>query len=619
MMRRLLAFGVVLFLLAYVGAGAAYAQTNLAAPDTSVQGLLDLIKDSASNWDSALRGYASSLFWSLATIQFVITFFPVAIRNGDLSEIMGELIRFILTIGFFAALLKYSNTWAQAIVDSFRQAGASAASLGGTGLSPGDMFGTAVELAWTIADVETWNPFSAVAIALSSVIVLLCFVFIAALMAVTLIESYIVINASVLFMGFGGSQWTREYAVALLRYAVAVGAKLFVLTLLVGIVLSSAKTWAGAYNHDDASMWTMVGLGLVCAYLCKTIPDLIQGLITGVSPGGGSNIGSMAAIAAVAATAGAAALAGGAAGGAAGAAGGSAGGGAGGAAGGGAGGGVGPLGGAGGLAQGIKNSLAAPARSGASSAIPEGISSAARSGGQRTGGGVSAPTPAPMENTNMAAQMPGQTPDDATQGQSDTEQDRGAEAQTDGAGTAPATVSGSAASAGQGASSPNTASQFQAPGAPPQAPVIDGADMGQGAASDAPQSDNGTSLPAVTQSGTTEPGQAPAPASDSPQAAGAADKASGKTGSKKRSIAAAAIRGSGMLSALSVPGMESAAGLSIGPGMPSMPKGLDDDPLQESDFAQSADNIIEPHTPPAQDTAREPPAPPVEQSEGDEK
>lgn len=620
MMRRLLAFGVVLFLLAYVGAGAAYAQTNLAAPDTSVQGLLDLIKDSASNWDSALRGYASSLFWSLATIQFVITFFPVAIRNGDLSEIMGELIRFILTIGFFAALLKYSNSWAQAIVDSFRQAGASAASLGGTGLSPGDMFGTAVELAWTIADVETWNPFSAVAIALSSVIVLLCFVFIAALMAVTLIESYIVINASVLFMGFGGSQWTREYAVALLRYAVAVGAKLFVLTLLVGIVLSSAKTWAGAYNHDDASMWTMVGLGLVCAYLCKTIPDLIQGLITGVSPGGGSNIGSMAAIAAVAATAGAAAIAGGAAGGAAGAAGGSAGGGAGGAAGGGAGGGTGPLGGAGGLAQGIKNSLAAPARSGVSSAMPEGISSAARSGGQRTGGGgASAPTPPPADNTSTSPQAPGQTSDDATQGQADTEQDRRAETQADSPDTAPASAAGSATSAGQGASSSNTASQLQAPGAPPQAPTIDGADTGQGAVSDAPQSDNGTSLPSVTQSGTTEPGQAPAPASDSPQADGAANKAGGKAASKKRAIAAAAVRGSGMLSALSVPGMESAAGLSIGPGMPSMPKALDDDPLQESDFAQSDDNIIEPHTPPAQDTAREPPAPPVEQSEGDEK
>ena len=62
----------------------------------------------------------------------------------------------------------------------------------------------------------------------------MCFTFIAALVFVTLVEAYVIINAAVLFMGFGGSQWTREYALAPIRYAVAVGAKLFVLTLIVG-------------------------------------------------------------------------------------------------------------------------------------------------------------------------------------------------------------------------------------------------------------------------------------------------------------------------------------------------------------------------------------------------
>ncbi|MDT9146069.1 type IV secretion system protein, partial [Escherichia coli] len=84
--------------------------------------------------------------------------------------------------------------WAKAIVDSFRIAGASAAGLGTTGLRPGDMFGTAVELAHTINQAETWNPLSAVAIAVSALVVLLCFAFISALMFVTLVESYIVIN-----------------------------------------------------------------------------------------------------------------------------------------------------------------------------------------------------------------------------------------------------------------------------------------------------------------------------------------------------------------------------------------------------------------------------------------
>ena len=73
------------------------------------------------------------------------------------------------------------------------------------------------------------------------------------------------INASVLFMGFGGSQWTREYAISMMRYALAVGAKLFVLTLIVGLIMESTRDWQRAYNHDETSMWTMVGLALICS------------------------------------------------------------------------------------------------------------------------------------------------------------------------------------------------------------------------------------------------------------------------------------------------------------------------------------------------------------------
>src|SRR5687768_15031286 len=271
----------------------------MAAPDlhdasATYSGLLELIRTSANRWSYQLRGYAINLFWGLALIQLVLTFAPLVIKHADFSEIMGELLRFVMTIGFFAALLIYSVEWAEAIINSFRQAGAAAAGVG-VGLRPGDMFGLAVELARTVGNTDTWNPAVAGAVMLSATIILLCFAFIAAFMGLTLIESYIVINASVLFMGLGGLQYTREYAVTMLRYALSVGAKLFVLTLLVGLIMEAARQWQVAYRHDDTSTWTMVGLALGCAYFSKTIPELIQALITGVSPGGGSIIGGMAA------------------------------------------------------------------------------------------------------------------------------------------------------------------------------------------------------------------------------------------------------------------------------------------------------------------------------------
>lgn len=280
--------------------GQAHA-ANLADGSGTMNGLMDLVLKNAGEWHDRLIGYAKTVFWSLATIQLVITFFPLVFRQVDFGEIIGEIIRFILVIGFFYALLIFSREWATDIVDSFRQAGAHAANLNTSTLAPGDMFGLAIELANTIGDVETWNPLTATLVSLSGVIVLLCFAFIAAFMGLTIIESYFVINAAVLFLGFGGSQWTRDYALAIMRYAVSVGAKLFVLTLIVGIIITSSKEWQAAYNQDSASMWTMVGLGLTCAYLAKTIPDMVQGIISGTSSGNGSAIGSMA-VAAMAAS-----------------------------------------------------------------------------------------------------------------------------------------------------------------------------------------------------------------------------------------------------------------------------------------------------------------------------
>ncbi len=289
-----------LFVLAVVGLALVASEASAQAvtqPDAKFDGLLSLIQQNSEQWNSRLLGFALRLFWTLAVIQLVITFFPMVLRQAELGDIAHELVKYILVIGFFYEILAHSTYWANAVIQSFRNAGGAA--IGQTAaMQPSDIFALAVEFANTIGNVHTINPLAAFSITIASACVLLSFAFIAAFMAVTLVESYIVINASVLLLGFGGSQWTREYAIAMLKYAVAVGAKLFVLTLLVGLIAQSAHDWQAAYNHtDNASMWTMVGLGFTCAYLAKTIPDLIQGLISGVSVGGGGALGGMAATA----------------------------------------------------------------------------------------------------------------------------------------------------------------------------------------------------------------------------------------------------------------------------------------------------------------------------------
>lgn len=285
-----------------LSAGSAMAAGDV-TQSNEMNGLLRMLYQAASEWSPRLQGYALRLLASLALIQLVWTFMPLVMKQADLGEVVGELIRFFMVIGFFYAVIEHSVPWATAVVDSFREAAGTASGLG-RALQPGDMFAVAVNFSRTIVEgISLFSPGKAVLIALVGCLVLLCFAFIAAFMFVTLVESYVIINASVIFFGFGGSQWTRDFAIAPLRFVVAVGAKLFVLTLIVGIIVTSAKSWLAAYTNDEASLMTLAGLALVCAYLTKAIPELIGGMISGTSMGGGSALGGMAAAGAAGAAA----------------------------------------------------------------------------------------------------------------------------------------------------------------------------------------------------------------------------------------------------------------------------------------------------------------------------
>lgn len=567
--QQLFIWLVLLALASYLFAGSAMAAPAAAAdlhnPSQSFTGLLDLVQQSAENWDGRLRGYAKTLFWLLASIQFVWTFFPLVFKQADFGEIVGELIRFIMVIGFFYALLMFSADWGRAVIDSFREAGASAAGLGGKGLKPGDIFATAVDLANTVGNVETWNPLTAFMIALSALVVLLCFSFIAAFMGLTLIESYVVINASTLFMGFGASQWTREYALAIVRYAVSVGAKLFVLTLIVGLIVDSAKAWAAAYNSnaDDASMWTMVGLSLACAYLAKTIPELVAGMISGTSSGSGSTLGGMAstALAAAAAAVATVATAGAAAPAAAAAASGA--GGAGAAAGAGAAGAAGAAGGGGGLAGAINSSVAGSAGQGAASAGSMGSAGTGSAGlGSSTGGSTAA---------------------------------KSAGAKVGGAESGGSSATSNAPQASEGVKSAAKQAQKAAQGDKDES---SGAATAQPQA--APQGDSASASKA------TAPAVAPA---DDASKTDAAKESGG--GPSNRQIADGLTRAAGILSAISVPGMEGSAGLNLG-APPEVESGEGEGEGASMEVMDSEpQNVIRPSNAPAAPGAPESPAGPA--------
>jgi type IV secretion system protein TrbL len=252
-----------------------------------------LYNNNATKWQSTLAAFALRLFWILAAIEFTVSFFWLAVRGADLGEWAAELLKQVLFIGFFAALLTNSAAWTKAIIDSFRQAANQAvqASGGNAGIAPSDVFDTGLQIAYKLMDQTSWYAaVTSTGLAIASLVVLITFALITAKMVITLVESYIVISAGVLLMGFGGSSWTKDFAVKTLVYAVSVGAKLFVMQLIVGMGDSLFRDLAANYGNTNADVFIVIGSAIVMLALTMSVPEMVQGLINGSSAGSGGTL-----------------------------------------------------------------------------------------------------------------------------------------------------------------------------------------------------------------------------------------------------------------------------------------------------------------------------------------
>lgn len=289
---------------------------TLASPSAHAQSanVLDQIvtefRTRSAGWEGALQSFAKDTFGILAIIELAWAAFRLAFRGADMSEWLAELVNQILFLGFFFALLENSVTWGQAVVDSFRQAAGAA---GSTGIAPSDVFAAGVQLAAKVmSQMSIWSPAASVGLIVAGLVIEVCFALIAAAMVLALVESYLIISMGVIFMAFGGTRWTKDLAVSTLRYTVSVGAKIFVLQLLVSIGDNLITTWAMTFNDLTASsLCILVGCSIVMLALVKVLPETMQRIINGSSLASGSALVGAAAAVGGATTAFAAGLAGG--------------------------------------------------------------------------------------------------------------------------------------------------------------------------------------------------------------------------------------------------------------------------------------------------------------------
>ena len=181
----------------------------------------------------------------------------------------------------------FRSTWIPAVIQGFSQAGATAAGI--TNLSPTGVFDQGLALANKIlnatADLGLLDGFFASLIAgITALVVVIAFAIIAAQLVVVLVESFIVIGAGILFLGFAGSRWTKFFTERYLSYLASVGVKLFVLYLIMGVGMGIASRWIPILERGGFSpipFFYVMGGSLVFVFLTWHIPSVAGSMMAG--------------------------------------------------------------------------------------------------------------------------------------------------------------------------------------------------------------------------------------------------------------------------------------------------------------------------------------------------
>ncbi|MEO8131287.1 MAG: P-type conjugative transfer protein TrbL, partial [Bryobacteraceae bacterium] len=200
------------------------------------------------------------------------------------------LIRKLMWIGAFYALLIYGRFWIPAITDSFELIGQTAS---GTGpMAPSDVFTRGIDIAGALMATSSTAAFftnlgTSLAMIFTGIITALAFIAITVQFVVAMVESYIIVAAGFIFVGFGGSRWTAPYVERYIGLGVSTGVKIMLLYLLIGTGMNLSVDWMTDAQHIASnaspamSALEIMGASIIFMMLCWQIPKLFAAVLGG--------------------------------------------------------------------------------------------------------------------------------------------------------------------------------------------------------------------------------------------------------------------------------------------------------------------------------------------------
>lgn len=303
---------VLLVILAILAvANQIHAATN-STDTTIVSRVTDEFFNRSQQWSSKLESSVKDLFVLCFTLEIVMLGLTALIKRESLEDIIGSLVMAGLFGAFILACIVNYNEWSTAIMAGLANY---------TGLLGYDSKSIVVdpldkgfELFKQILDnLSVWKPMDSLAYILVGFAILISFALLTIQIIYIKCEAFVAVGAGFILLGFGGCKFFKDYAISLLRYILAVGFKLYMLYVVLGLGFAFIKDSIQLGNNFTLQdLAVILVTALIILALSRSLPDVAAGLIQGshVNTGGSMmstirTVGGLAAAGAVAGAAGA--------------------------------------------------------------------------------------------------------------------------------------------------------------------------------------------------------------------------------------------------------------------------------------------------------------------------
>lgn len=309
--------GAVILGVAMVIATVGEAQAQYAPVDM----VLNSLRAQSRGWMTHMLGPARNLALSLGLIQFAWSAIKMGLSpNMGFQSAVEVAFKQLMFVGFAVALIQFAPTWMPAIVDSVQELGRGATGRA-TPMTPQRVVQAGVEIFVTVYRSYTEiNPLLMLPIAGCLIILFALYLVLACLMTLAIAQVYMTMGAGVFLLGFQGSTWTQDLARGYLRYLLAAGVKLMVVTLIVSVGETQVTMWVGLATGASGLAGSVevllvaISSVAIVTVMVATLPEYAAAMITGSTGFAGDAL--VVGLAGAAAGAGVSAAAGAASGGA---------------------------------------------------------------------------------------------------------------------------------------------------------------------------------------------------------------------------------------------------------------------------------------------------------------